>query len=138
MRIARFEPWSYLNLIDRDFDHAVPREAATGWVPAVDIMEEKQGFLLRADLPGVNPADIDVSMDAGVLTLSGVRHAEERAEDTAVQRAERVTGQFFRRFTLPETADADGITATSRNGILELAIPKQPQVKARRISVEAA
>ena len=116
----------------------MPREAPAGWVPAVDIMEEKQGFLLRADLPGVNPADIDVSMDAGVLTLSGVRHAEERAEDTAVQRAERVTGQFFRRFTLPETADADGITATSRNGILELAIPKQPQVKARRISVEAA
>ena len=70
----------------------MPREAPAGWVPAVDIMEEKQGFLLRADLPGVNPADIDVSMDAGVLTLSGVRHAEERAEDTAVQRAERVTG----------------------------------------------
>ena len=77
-------------------------------------------------------------MDAGVLTVSGVRHAEERGENTDVQRSERATGRFLRRFTLPETADAESITAKSSNGILEVVIPKLPEVQARRITVEAA
>jgi len=138
MKIARFEPWSYIDLINRDLNRVSARDAGTKWVPAVDIIEEKGRFLLRADVPGVNPSDIDVSMDAGVLTVSGVRHAEERHEDSDVQRAERSTGQFFRRFTLPETADAEGITARSSNGILEVVIPKQAEVQPRRITVEAA
>ena len=103
-----------------------------------DIVEEKSRFLLRADVPGVSPGDIDVSMDAGVLTVSGERHADERSEDDGVRRTERSTGRFFRRFTLPDTADAESITARSQNGILEVAIPKLPAVQARRIAVEAA
>ncbi len=138
MKIARFEPLSTFDLLNRDPGRVAPREGAGEWLPAVDVIEEKEGFLLRADLPGVNPTDIEISMDAGVLTLSGVRQPEERGEGTAVQRVERSTGRFFRRFTLPETADADGITASSHNGILEVAIPKLPQVKARRITVVAA
>jgi HSP20 family protein len=104
----------------------------------MDIIEEKDRFLLRADVPGVNAADIDVSMDAGVLTISGERLAEERGEDLGVQRTERSTGRFSRRFTMPETADAESITAKSSNGILEVVIPKLPEVQARRITVEAA
>ncbi len=138
MKFARFEPWSYIDLMNRDLNRSAPRAAATEWAPAVDIIEEKGRFLLRADVPGVTPADIDVSMDAGVLTVSGVRHAEERGEDSGVQRVERSTGRFLRRVTLPETADADGITAKSSNGILEVAIPKLPEVQARRIAVEGA
>jgi len=138
MRIARFEPWSYIDLLNRDFGRAAPDDSARAWSPAVDILEEKDSFLLRADLPGVNPTDIDISMDGGVLTVSGVRNAEERGEDTAVQRVERASGKFSRRFTLPETVDADGITANHRNGILEVIIPKQPEMKARKVTVEAA
>ena len=130
MNITRFEPWSFVDLLHRDLDR--------NWVPAVDIVEEKGRFLLRADIPGVDPSDIDVSMDAGVLTVSGVRHAEEASEDEGFKRFERLTGRFSRRFTLPDTADADGIKATSKNGILEVVIPKQPEVQARRITVEAA
>ena len=138
MRIARFEPWSYIDLLNRDFGRTAAEDSARTWSPAVDILEEKDCFLLRADLPGVNPADIDISMDAGVLTVSGVRQGEERSEDTAVQRVERASGKFSRRFTLPETVDADGITAKQHNGILEVIIPKQPEMKARKVTVEAA
>lgn len=138
MRIARYEPWPFVDLINRDLNRIANRTAGTRWVPAVDIIEEPDAFLLRADVPGVDNADIDVSMDNGVLSVSGERRAEERKEDTGTQRIERATGRFLRRFTLPDTADAKGITAKSRNGILEVTIPKLPEIQARRISVEAA
>lgn len=138
MRIARYEPWPFVDLINRDLNRIANRTAGTRWVPAVDIIEEPDAFLLRADVPGVDNADIDVSMDNGVLSVSGERRAEERKEDTGTQRIERATGRFLRRFTLPDTADAKRITAKSRNGILEVTIPKLPEIQARRISVEAA
>ncbi len=146
MHLTRFEPWSVVDLMQRDFDRIVARRfgqsdvenPVADWRPAVDIIEEKSRFLLRADVPGVNPDDIDVSMDAGVITVSGERHAEAQPEDGGVRRTERSTGRFLRRFTLPDSADAQGITARSKNGILEVAIPKLPVVQARRITVEAA
>lgn len=138
MKITRFDPWSTFDLLQRDLSSAAPAGKATGWAPAVDIIEEKGRFVLRADVPGVSPTDIDVSMDAGVLTVSGVRHDPDRGEDADMQRRERSTGRFLRRFTLPETVDAESITAISSDGILEVAIPKLPEVQARRITVEAA
>ena len=138
MRITRFEPWPYVDLLQRELKRATPREAAADWVPAVDIIEEKGRFLVRADVPGVNPENIDVSADTGVLSVAGTRDADETGEDGDVRRSERASGRFLRRFTLPETADADGITAKSSNGILEVSIPKLPEIQARRITVEAA
>lgn len=146
MNLTRFEPWSVVDLLHRDLDRIAARRfdrtngenSVADWVPAVDIVEEKDRFVLRADVPGVSPDDIDVSMDAGVLSVSGERHTETRSEDDGVRRFERASGRFFRRFSLPDTADADGITAKSSNGILEVTIPKQPEVQARRISVETA
>ncbi len=146
MNIARFEPWTFVDLLHRDLDRLAERRTAAGndhspvadWVPAVDIVEEQSHFVLRADVPGVNPEDIDVSMDAGVLSVSGERHAIARDDDTGVQRTERATGRFLRRFTLPETANAEGIAAKCANGILEVTIPKMPEIQARRITVEAA
>lgn len=146
MNIARFEPWSYLDLLHRDLDRLVGARSAAhdsqdpvaDWVPAVDIIEEKTRFVLRADVPGVNPEDIDVSMDNSVLSVSGERHAIAGDDEAGVQRIERTTGRFYRRFTLPETADADTITARCQNGILEVAIPKAQEIQARRITVEGA
>ncbi len=146
MTIARFEPWSYLDLLHRDLDRLVGSRGAArdsqdpvaDWVPAVDIIEEKTRFVLRADVPGVSPDDIDVSMDNGVLSVSGHRRAIAGDDKTGVQRLERATGRFYRRFTLPDTADADAITARCQDGILEVAIPKAPEIQARRITVEAA
>lgn len=146
MNIARFEPWTFVDLLNRDPRRSgAPRgiRSATisptaDWVPAVDIIEENERFVLRADVPGVSPEDIDISMDKGVLTVSGERHALAADEDTGVQRIERATGRFLRRFTLPETADAEGVAAKCANGILEVSIPKTPEIQARRITVEAA
>jgi HSP20 family protein len=138
MKIARFEPWPYVDLLQRDLNRGAAHKPPAGWVPAVDIIEEKDRYLLHADVPGVSPSDVDVSMDAGVLTVSGIRNIEERGEETDVKRSERSTGRFSRRFTLPETTDADGITAKISNGILEVIIPKLPLVQPRRINVEAA
>ena len=130
MSLVRFEPWSLVDRINRD-NHRT-------WVPAVDIFEEKERFVVRADLPGVSAADIEINMENDVLTVSGERQREDRSEFDGIARVERVAGRFVRRFNLPDTADADAIKATSSNGILEISIPKQPVVQPRRITVEAA
>ena len=77
-------------------------------------------------------------MDAGVLSVSGERHGETSDETDGLKRVERISGKFYRRFTLPETADAESIAAKCSNGILKVTIPKQPEIQARRITVEAA
>jgi len=128
MNLVRFERIAY----------GAPKNSAADWIPAVDIFEEKDRFVVRADIPGVDPADIDVNMDGGILSISGTRHAEDRSDVGGVSRYERATGRFSRRFTLPESADADGIKALSQNGILEISIPKQPEIQPRRITVKAA
>ncbi|MDJ0698586.1 MAG: Hsp20/alpha crystallin family protein [Woeseiaceae bacterium] len=146
MSLARFEPWSIVDLLHRDLSRLTANRAGISdgedsvadWVPAVDIIEEPERFVLRADLPGVDPAHIDISMDAGVLTITGNREAADTAENASYQRIERANGRFLRRFSLPDTADADGVAAKSSNGILEVTIPKQPEIKARRITVESA
>ena len=146
MNLVRFQPWSIADLAGRDFDRFATRRFAhnnTGtevcdWIPAVDIVEEQDRFVLTADVPGVTPADIDVSMEDGALTIAGERRIEKHDKADGVRRVERVSGRFQRRFSLPDTADADGIAATSANGILEVTIPKQPEVQPRRITVEAA
>ncbi|MEE4160917.1 MAG: Hsp20/alpha crystallin family protein [Woeseiaceae bacterium] len=144
MNLTRFEPWSLVDLLHRDLDRiATSRFGSTSgeqsvadWVPAVDIVEEKERFVLRADVPGVDPKDIDVSMDNGVLSISGERHNESESQEEGVKRIERFTGRFYRRFTLPDTADPEQISARSEKGILEVSIPKRPEVQARRIAVE--
>lgn len=146
MNLVRFEPWSLADLVQRDFDRLAGRRSGrdtvktpvSDWAPAVDIVEEKERFVLRADVPGVAREDIEVAMEDGVLTISGERHTEKDEAAEGVQRFERVSGKFYRRFTLPETADAQGIAARSANGILEVTIPKLPEVRPRRITVEAA
>ncbi len=138
MKIAHFEHWPTIDVMGRNLNSRLRHNADNQWRPAVDIIEEKDRFLLRADVPGVDASDIDIAMDAGILTGSGVRQPDEQSDDAGIQRAERTSGRFSRRFTMPETVDADTITAKSRNGILEVVIPKLPEVAARRITVEAA
>jgi HSP20 family protein len=105
------------------------------WVPRVDIREEAERFVILADLPGVDPAQIEVNMDKGILSIKGERKAEE-ADGRRYSRQERAHGVFFRRFALPESANPDGIAATGRNGVLEISIPKRPEASPRRINVQ--
>ena len=149
MNITRFEPWSLINLLQRDLDQIAGRRFALAgaddngnsvadYIPAVDIVEKNDRFVLRADLPGVDTGDININMENGVLSLTGERRSEKTGQSQGLHRIERLSGKFYRRFTLPETADAENITAKSANGILEVVIPKQQKVQARRITVESA
>lgn len=114
------------------------------WMPRVDIREERDRFVILADLPGIDPVDVEVWMDKGVLSLKGERKplAGEPADgdtgEVRFSRVERSTGRFHRRFTLPDSADADGVTAAGHNGVLEISIPKRPETTPRRIQVGAA
>ena len=105
------------------------------WQPRVDIKEEPKRFVIAADIPGVDPKDIEIHMDKGVLTLKGERNAETKTEDGKFTRVERVHGSFYRRFALPDTADADQISATGKHGVLEIVIPKKAEAAPRRIAI---
>lgn len=110
----------------------------SGWVPAVDIREEQDRYLVCADLPGVEPAAIEVSTENGVLCIKGKRSGHQQDQQAcygSLRRVERVHGSFVRRFSLPEGADADAVSATSRHGVLEIVIPKRPELRVKRIRV---
>lgn len=117
------------------FNHFFTEDTGSGWAPRVDVREEDSRYVIFADVPGVNPADIDISMDKGVLTIKGERKSESASENGKLTRVERRYGSFQRSFALPDSADADAITATGKNGVLEIAIPKKAQAAPRKISV---
>lgn len=146
MTLIRYEPWRLVNRFHRDFGRHFGAEAATAgaspasvaWLPSVDVSEEEQRFVVQVDLPGVDKKDIEITAEKGVLTIKGERRSEVKSNDKTYERVERVAGTFVRRFTLPETAQAEGITAKQTNGVLEVSIPKQPQAQPKRIDVQAA
>ncbi len=111
-------------------------DTATDWVPAVDIREAKDAYEVVADVPGVQAKDIDVSLEEGVLTVKGERKSENKEEGEGYTRTERTYGSFYRRFTLPDTADADNISAKTEHGVLKLHIPKKEKALPKKISVE--
>ena len=146
MTLVRYEPWRLVNRLHQHLDQAFgdtfgsPEASSTAnadWLPAVDILEEPERFVVRADLPGVDRADIDITAENGVLTLRGERKSEQRENGKGYERVERTVGTFVRRFTLPETANTEAIKAKQTNGVLEITIPKQPQVQPRRISIDS-
>ena len=141
MTIVRYEPWAFVGRLQRQLDRAlgeVADNATVSWIPRVDVVEEAERFIVTADLPGVDGKDIEVTADKGVLTIKGERRAEKQASKDGFQSVERATGTFLRRFTLPESVDAEAIKASHVNGVLEVTIPKRPQEQPRRISIQAA
>ena len=146
MSLIRYQPLRYAggmnqlhNEINRLFDSFGADQDSTpavDWTPAVDVTEEKDRYVLHADVPGVNPKEIEVTLEDGVLTIRGERRNEKSVDEKGFRRVERFSGSFYRRFTLPDTADAENITAETKNGVLELVIPKQEKVQPRRITVK--
>jgi HSP20 family protein len=145
MNVVRYEPWGLhrelLNEFSRFFhgaNGADESSAATAeWVPSVDIQEHADKYVLQADVPGVDPATIEITLEGGVLTLSGSR--EQTVEQAGVdsRRVERATGRFLRRFTLPESVDSESVTAKGKHGVLEIVIPKRRSAQPRKITVNA-
>jgi len=144
----RYEPWGVVsqlqNEINRVFGNLNDTEgtsATSEWSPAVDVREYSDRFQLLLDVPGVEPKEVEITLDGGVLTVSGNRTEEKAmgsngAEQPQQQRIERRLGRFHRRFILPDTADADNVNASGRNGVLEIVILKQPKAQPRRITVK--
>jgi HSP20 family protein len=145
MTLIRYEPWHVVDRLHRQIDQifgdsfaapAATGESSVAWIPTVDIHEEPDKFVVRADLPGVEPKDISITAENRVLTLRGERRFERSATQKGFERLERVEGSFLRRFTLPNNVQDDQIKARHVNGVLEVTIPKVPAPEPRRVSVE--
>jgi HSP20 family protein len=142
-----YDPLGHLTQLYREIGHAlgVPKtptqshqeiaEGASQWLPLVDVCEDQNRFVLLVDVPGIHAKDIEVSLDNSVLTIAGERvvKAEAGAE---IRHSEREHGRFHRRFSLPDTADPEQVTATDTNGVLEIVIRKRPEVQPRRIAID--
>lgn len=145
MNMVRYTPWDFgdlqreINRLFNDRDHPESSAATAGWAPSVDIHEFTTRFELYVDLPGVDPDSVDITLDNGVLTISGERGspAAPEGEQIVNRRSERGHGRFHRRFILPDTVDADNVKAHDRHGVLEISIPKQAKAQPRRITVAA-
>ena len=147
MRVIKWEPFRDMDdVFDRFIAGSMrpwPRAAAANraaqeWAPAADVSETEAEYLIKADLPEVRKEDVSITVQDGVLTLSGERKQEKHADGEKLHRIERVYGSFARRFALPENADEQGITAESRDGVILIHIPKvkvvQPQP--RQITIQ--
>jgi len=145
MHMVRYNPWrtgELQNEINRLFNNWTDTDsnaATASWAPEVDIQEFEDRFQLFVDLPGVEPAEVEVTLDHDVLTISGERKFPplKEGEQAINRRAERGHGSFYRRFILPETVDAENVAAKGQNGVLEISIPKQAKAQPRRIEVAA-
>jgi len=147
MALTAYNPFTLINQFQNDVNRLFDARpggtrgersaAATGdWVPPVDIREEAGQYVIHADVPGVEAKDIEVTLENGILTLRGTRAAQDAAAGNGFKRRERPVGSFYRRFVMPDTADAEGITAQGKNGVLQVVIPKRHKAQARRIQVE--
>jgi HSP20 family protein len=147
MAITRYSPWSHNGRFQDEmkqiFDRFLGEDESdqsnvvtSQWTPRVDIKEEGKRFVILADIPGVDPKDIDVSMDKGILSIKGERVSEAKSENGTHTRVERSHGMFYRRFALPDSADAENISATGKHGVLEIVIPKKPETTPRRIEIK--
>jgi HSP20 family protein len=105
------------------------------WIPAMDVVETDDHFVLRADLPGLSEKDINIELEDNVLTISGERKAEHEQRNEGYYRVERSSGSFSRSLTLPEGVNADGIQAHFDSGVLEVRIPKPEQHKPRKVQI---
>ena len=141
--MTRWEPFRDLmrlqDEVGRLFDERAYRSGeSVGWTPAVDIYEDEEGVTLRFELAGVDPKDVDVRFENGVLTLKGERKLEKEEKRENYHRIERSYGTFTRSFTLPGTVDAEKIRAESKDGVLTIALPKKAEAKPRSIQVKVS
>ena len=120
-------------------DRLLPQSGeSVGWTPRVDIFEDGEGVQLRFELAGVEPKDVDIRFENGVLTLRGERKLERQDKREGYHRVELSYGTFTRSFSLPTTVDAERIRAEAKNGVLTVALPKKPEAKPKSIQVKVS
>ena len=146
MKLTRISTWPTLGRltdlreeIDRLFEAPLARTSEfLGWTPTFDVYEEKDTFVVKAELPGMKREDINVSLHDGNLIISGERKSELKSEGTEVYRAERYFGKFQRSVSLPAAVAADKVKAEYRDGILTVMLPKTEEAKPKQIEVNVS
>ena len=148
MALVRWDPARELDTLQGEmnrlfssfFDTPTPGNGTTvrRWIPAMDLVETDDHFVLKADLPGITESDVSIVFENNVLTVSGERRTEHEAKKDGYYRLERTMGSFSRSLTLPEGIDADAVDAKFDNGVLEVRIPKPAETKPRRIQIGVA
>ena len=128
-------PEPFTREVDRLFSGLFDAPAAQRWVPAMDLTEAEDHYVLKADLPGLSEEDVSIEVDQGVLTVAGERRAEHEQREKGWHRIERSFGRFQRQLTLPEGVDPDTVSADFDRGVLTVRIPKPERVKPRRIAI---
>lgn len=125
-----FEPFGWVT------DKELSDVFISDWSPRIDIKDESNQYVIRADIPGVDPKDVDIHMEHNILTIKGQKESKKEETSKDYVRVERSKGSFLRRFSLPESVDAEKIEAKSKHGVLEILLPKIERAKSRKISVE--
>ena len=147
MTIVRWEPLRELGTLQTEmnrlfntmFDTPAGGNATMRrWMPAMDLLETDEHFVLRADLPGMGEDDVKIEFEDGTLTVSGERKAEHESKGEGYYRVERAFGAFSRSLTLPQGIDPEAVTASFDRGVLEIRVPKPEERKPKRISIGAS
>jgi HSP20 family protein len=144
--IVRWEPFRELSSLQTEmnrlfsaaFEGTPGNGGARRWIPAMDLLETDDHFVLRADLPGMSESDVSIELEDNVLTVSGERKAEHEEKREGFYRVERAFGSFSRSLTLPKGIDAERVSAGFDNGVLEVRIPKPEERKPRKIMIGSA
>jgi HSP20 family protein len=144
MALIRWDPVRELDslqgdmnrLFDRFFEGRPPNGGSVRrWIPPMDLVENEQSLVLRADLPGMNEDDVNLEIKDGVLTISGERRSESEEKSEGFHRVERAFGRFSRALSLPEGVDADKVSAHFKDGVLEVTIPKPEETQPTRVEI---
>jgi HSP20 family protein len=146
MALVRWDPARELDTLQGEMNRLfssffdTPRTTGNGasarrWIPAMDLVETEDHFVLKADLPGVAESDVKIELESNVLTIAGERKTQHEAKKDGYYRLERSTGTFSRALTLPEGIDSGAVTANFDNGVLEVRIPKPAEAKPRRVEI---
>ncbi|MEM9103123.1 MAG: Hsp20/alpha crystallin family protein [Pseudomonadota bacterium] len=149
--MKKYQPWSLFEQLHHELDELYGRRAEsrsspflsqfstmsknTDWMPAVDLEERPNGYVLKVEIPGIDPKEVDISAQGGVLTIKGEKKYDRETDENGLKVMERAYGSFFRQFTLPVNANADDISASADIGVLTIEIPKSQTTEPRKIPV---
>jgi len=139
MSVSRWDPFQDLLAIQDEMNQVFGRarqgQGGRVWAPALDISERKDAYVVTVEVPGINPDDLDITLEDGLLTIQGERQFTQESSEQQFHRVERRYGAFRRSITLPAHVMAEGIEATADNGVLQILVPKAEEAKPKRIQV---
>jgi len=132
MQLVRFDPFSAM----REFDRLFEGRPASRWMPRVDVYDRENDLMVRSEVAGISPDDIEITVEGNSLTIKGARNFESEENKDNYHRKEIFEGSFERTILLPEGTDPEAVSATSKDGILEISVPKKPEILPHKVSVE--